>query len=1298
MDSRKASNHFTPRNKHFQYSILAIIAALICASVSMGIHHSRTAKHQREPLTAATQQRILASLIKMPLRFEANQGQTDPSVKFITKGAGYNLFLTTNELVFTSQNTNLSTKQSIIDTQRDTSPQPTTINVLRAQFIGANLNHKVTGNNRLASITNYYLGKDPKKWYTHIPSYGTVAYQNIYPGIDATFYGNAEQLEYDIHVQPKTNPNVLRLGFVGAKNLNIDAQGNLILGINSKTTLTMLKPVIYQEIHGIKHNCSGSFTLFANNQVGFKIGDYDKTQALIIDPLLVYSTYLGGQIQLLSGQSATTSAGYGITMDDSGNAYVVGATDSVGFPPAMLNYAAYNFPVNVFVTKINADGNWHTDGTTLNSSVNYTTILGGDTENTYPSVGKAIAIDSEGNAYVTGNTQTATFPNTTNSYQSSYTAGNTSAFFTKLNQTGTILYSTYLHGTDTLETTTITSGNSIAVEHATNPVVYLTGSTTSPSFPTTPNAYQKHTDYPKAPTNAFMTVFNPFSSGDNSLLYSTYLGATSTDSSTTEAYGIAVNGNPRDSIKVYLTGVTNSAYFPQVSAFRGPGGNTQAFITIFSFSDTESANPVFSSYFGLKPSETDSSDTQGNGIALDNLDNFYVTGFTTSQLFYTTAEAYQTNPIPGHSAFVAKFLNNTTVPYYSTYLHANTTDGSDTRANSIAIDSTENAYITGHTNSVNFPTAGSPFQSTLSLAGDTDVFIAKFNPEGSALSYSTYLGSAPSTALDPTPGARDNEGNGIAVNANSFNVVGSTNGALFPATTNSISASLNQNRLVNLPPPTSNQDAFVARFLNIDAPNYTSHKTKVMSTNGQRDVFDVIANSNLTGGTPYIWATAHDKDSNDYEQIYLNTDPTSVEWMTSCSSISTPNTTIAGLFGIDKTNLTGSTNPSLTSAYLPTSVGAQRITSSTPTTCAATSIADTTNPNMAGYLQLPPDYPNGPIISYYIKHNGINPNHDAVVFRESYDEGQTWSDITPINIIDPDPLATTLHINAIDGAYMPWTTDHAIYGARPYDVYIGTDDGFYHCQAGDDFSGNRSCTSGQAAYGVPWNPNGWWHWTNIGRVTAISYKYTSPIPSDYNASILAKSLLIVGSNKGLFVSVDGANLLSTPLSPNPTITDENYYITKIATDNSNIYATWFHTSAPAHKSKSTLSAYTPTNLIQNICNPSAGKPTAGIDDGGLTIAKVYYNDPKYPGDVAHLEPLAYYNYANHTNDFFGPIFLGVTALVNSNGNATHIYTADLGLSCNGGGIVRFDPSDSSSNKAPNREKNTIKSSTNSVNK
>ena len=659
------------------------------------------------PADAATQAQVSSSYGKLPLSFEINRGQTDAQVKFLARGQGYGLFLTPREAVLSLRVAQAKTAQA-----RKPAPgkgakadEPARSAVVRMRLAHANSHPELSGLDPVPGTSNYFIGNDPGKWQTEIAHYARVKYAAVYPGIDLVYHGNQRQLEYDFVLAPGADPKRIELVFEGARRLSLDKQGNLVLA-TAGGELVQRKPVVYQEAQGKRTEVEGRYVLRGRNRAGFHVASYDTRRPLVIDPVLSFSTYLGG-----SGEDR----GYGIAVDASGNAYVTGTTASSNFSTTAGAYQRVygGGSYDAFVTKLNATG----------TALTYSTYLGGSGDDEAWS----IAVDAGGNVYLTGLTDSSNFPTTAGTYQTVYSGGSYpfDAFVAKLNAGGTALvYSTYLGGSGG------DYGYGIAVDGSGN--AYVTGSTGSSNFPTTAGAYQTVSS---GGGDAFVTKLN---AAGTALVYSTLLGGSGAD------YGadIAVDGGGN----VYVMGPTASSNFPTTAgAYQTVygGGSYDAFVTKLNATGTAL---LYSSLLG------GSGWGPGFGITLDGSGNAYVTGYTASSNFPTTAGAYQRVYGGGsYDAFVTKLNATGTALVYSTYLGGSGGDG----GNSIVVDASGNAYLSGTTVSSNFPTTADAHQFV--NAGGGDAFVTKLNAAGSAFVYSTYLGG---TGSDSGPGiAMDGSGN-----------------------------------------------------------------------------------------------------------------------------------------------------------------------------------------------------------------------------------------------------------------------------------------------------------------------------------------------------------------------------------------------------------------------------------------------------------------------------------------------------------------------------------------------------------
>src|SRR5712692_6105834 len=522
---------------------------------------------------------VATSHAKLPISFEPNLGQADKQVKFLSRSRDYGLFLTSTEAVLVT-----------------TGPQGTS--VLKTKLLGSDSKAEVAGIDPLPGKVNYFRGSDPRKWQADIPTYARVRYREVYRGIDLVYHGRQGQLEYDFIVNPGANPKAITLGFEGVESLDLTAAGDLALRTPGGT-IVHHRPLIYQEIAGARREISGGYVIKGATRVGFQVDRYDSRQALVIDPTLAFSTYLGG-----SGEDL----GRAIALDATGNIYVAGSTTSHDFPTANALQPVYRggvcrfdsprtFPCpDVFVAKLNPTG----------SALLYATYLGGsDSDEAF-----GIAVDAAGNAYVTGTTRSSNFP-TANAFQPRYGGTRTDlfggdAFVTKLSPTGSVLYSTYLGGTLN------DIGYAIAVDSRGN--AYVTGAAASRDFPLVRPLQATHGG---ALDDVFVAKLDPTGAA---LLYSTFLGGNGRDN----AFGIAVDsaGN------AYITGFTGSTDFPTANAIQAAhaGGSVDAFVAKL---NPAGSGLVYSTYLGGSNSD------EGRAIAVDSAGNAYVTGATTSTNFPT---------------------------------------------------------------------------------------------------------------------------------------------------------------------------------------------------------------------------------------------------------------------------------------------------------------------------------------------------------------------------------------------------------------------------------------------------------------------------------------------------------------------------------------------------------------------------------------------------------------------------------------------------------------------------------------
>jgi hypothetical protein len=646
--------------------------------------------------------RVREDYSQLPLRFEVNRGQTDAQVQFLARGSGSTLFLTAGEAVLRFQQPAPANA---------TAPET----VLRMQFLGAKATPQLVGREELPGKVNYFYGDDPAQWHTNVPTYAGVEYREIYAGINLVYYSHQQQLEYDFVVAPGANPNAIALRFTGADRVGLDAQGDLVLD-SAGASVRQHKPFVYQEVNGAKQEIASSYVLQSAQQVGFHVAAYDSKRPLVIDPVISYSTYLGG-----SGADAAT----GIALDGAGNAYITGNTASIDFPIAGMPFEPESpgpySTSHAFVAKLTPSGSGPSD-------LIYSTYLGGHGYD----YAFGISVDADGNAYVTGKTRALhlpecdpllgwtfnDFPTTPDSYKPlwgdvSYPPncglGIAKAFASKLNPDGSaLLYSTYFGGN--LSDSEVDAGYGIAVVPGTPGEFYMTGfasSVTPSGFPITIGPAYPGGSHP------FLARLDSPLPGVAGLVYSKYLDD---PPSFGAGYGVAVDSEGN----AYVTGESDfKAFVTKV----GPTGS--------------------SIYFKFLRDSSGNLDV-GQAIAVDATGHAYVTGFTTAPDFPVTDGAvdFHHPHDPGHhgfyhEAFVTKLNPAGTDLDYSTYL------GCGDEGTGIDVDLAGNIYVTGFTGEMFFP-LWNAFQP-LYGGGPHDAFVTKINPNSPPpphLVWSSFLGGS----------------------------------------------------------------------------------------------------------------------------------------------------------------------------------------------------------------------------------------------------------------------------------------------------------------------------------------------------------------------------------------------------------------------------------------------------------------------------------------------------------------------------------------------------------------------------
>jgi Beta-propeller repeat/Domain of unknown function DUF11 len=816
--------------------LVAAFAAIMLSAAGLAFYFSTGVRTAKSTAPGSANNRSLPSKLKqtalsVPLFFELNQGQTAPQVKFLAHGAGYGLFLTADEAVLKLQAPPVNSRPSVADAKRGPS------SVIRMHLEGANSAARISGASPLPGKSNYFIGNDPSKWRRDVPQFARVQYQSVYPGVDLVYYGNQGQLEYDFQVAPGSDPSQIALSFNGA-SAHIDIAGvsgnagDLILS-TSGGDVRFRAPRIYQPATSPsskdEKDIPGSFRQLADNKIGFSIGAYDHSRALVIDPVLNYSTYLGGSL---------TESLVKVAVDSAGMIYVAGSTDSTDFPlsvaPSVPLQSTLNGAENIFISKINPLPQ------SGSPALVFSTYLGGSGTDSLA----GIAVDSANNIYVAGSTTSGDFPTTSNAFQT--TATGSHGFLTKislgLNSAYALSYSTYLAGNGTDAVT------GLAID--TNQNAYVTGDTTSSNaaslaagFPANPNGYQTVSNSP-GNSQFFASKINTNGSGQLSMLYSTYFGGGYPATATATGGGIAVDpaGN---AVNMYISGTTNmppglgpngEPGFPLFNAQQGclneasvtsgcaaPTTNTDAFVAKIN-PNAPASTPIYSTYLG------GSGDEAGTAVAVDTSGIAYVTGSTNSTNWVCTScvSGFQLSYGGGNTdAFIAKIGNIVGSVYPLTYFTYIGGSGDDI-GEAIVVDSVQAAHVVGSTTSTNLPVTANTYQAA--SGGGQDAFVASISTTLSGVGagdFLTYLG-----------GSGTDQGTGVALDVfgNTY-AAGTTKSGNFPVT----AATAYQTTLHGT------QDAFVSKIgsassLTVTVPTTSPSPNPVAAGTQVAFTFDVTNN------------------------------------------------------------------------------------------------------------------------------------------------------------------------------------------------------------------------------------------------------------------------------------------------------------------------------------------------------------------------------------------------------------------------------------------------------------------------
>ncbi|HEV2697325.1 MAG TPA: SBBP repeat-containing protein, partial [Terriglobales bacterium] len=692
---------------------------------------------------------VAAIFGRLPLGFEPNQGQSDSRVRFLTRGAGYSLFLTENQA-----------ELALPPNQREHADPA----VVQMQLAGANHDASITGLNQLPGHSNYFIGNNASRWHRNVPQFSRVKYHGIYSGIDLDFYGKQGRLEYDFAVNPGADFRQIELDFTGAQALRVAPNGDLVLALRGRE-LRFEAPQLYQQSSSARQRIEGKFVLRSKDRVGFEVGEYDRSRTLVIDPVLSFSTYLGGSGAESCTAITNPTLGFvphcpAIKVDSAQRVYIAGATTDTAAFPAPASGAGKILPLggasDVFVARINSSG----------TALDFTSFIGGSGMD-YPT---GVGVDSGFNVYLAGTTNSSDFPTTAGALQS--TATGTHVFVSKLDPTGSAnLYSTYLAGSGT------DMASALAVDSQGREYVF--GTTSSPDFPVTAGALQGTA---KATNQFFFSKIDPTANGSNSLAYSTFIGGSSPGTGTVSGGGIAVDS----SFNVYLAGGTTFTDMPLLNAFlgtfptKGSSGNSSVWAARLNApaANTQQYTPSYETYFG------GTGDDVAYDVASDGT-NTYVTGSTSSSdiTVPTGVSAFQSTFGGATDAFVAKFgvptttgTTQGTVPLsYFTYLGGSSTDAGLAIVSDIGTSS-GNVRVTGFTDSSNFPAQNDPFQG--SSGGGRDAFLARIVTTTTTSSTTTTADTSSASFLG---GSATDIGTSIAVDTalNTY-VTGETFSPNFP--------------------------------------------------------------------------------------------------------------------------------------------------------------------------------------------------------------------------------------------------------------------------------------------------------------------------------------------------------------------------------------------------------------------------------------------------------------------------------------------------------------------------------------
>jgi uncharacterized protein (TIGR03437 family) len=637
-------------------NLVSLVTATLAGSMCL-----LAASVSERSLVPPSPKQIVDTRVRVPLAFEPNLGQAPAEVRWISRTPDRTFLLTGNEAVM------------VLNSDRESA-------TVRMKVVGGRSSAQTEGLDKLASTSNYFIGKEPGEWRTAVPHYGRVRYKNVYPGIDVVYYSSDRRLEYDFVLAPGADPSRIELAYEGADRMRVDSNGDLVLEANGRS-IRQIRPRVYQVADGKQQEIAGAYRIREGNHVEFALAKYDRNRELVIDPVLQYSTYLGQD---------GYDAGVAVATDQNGDILITGVTNSTRFPTTQKAQQNPGGDSDAFIAKFSAAG-----------QLVWMSYLGGFKNE----IGRSIAVDQTGNAYVVGYTESDNFPIKNGAYQQF--GGVFDAFLVKISPDGQqFLYSTYIGGSaydDAFGLAVNSDGDA-----------YVTGMTVSFDFPVR-SAFQT------GPAGGGGDIFvTKLSTTRSNVFYSTYVGGNGVDGGT----GIAIDnaGN------AYVTGGTTSSIFPVMAPIQGTMRGVQ---DAFLFKLNPAGNSlVYATFLG------GTGEDNGFRVAVDGQGSAYLYGYTKSTDF-PVKNAFQAASGGLFDVFLTKFSPAGDALVYSTYLGGNQDDFG---FGNIVVDAGGTAYISGYTKSANFPTRN-PMQGSYG-GGMYDAFVARLAPQGNALLYSSYIGGS----------------------------------------------------------------------------------------------------------------------------------------------------------------------------------------------------------------------------------------------------------------------------------------------------------------------------------------------------------------------------------------------------------------------------------------------------------------------------------------------------------------------------------------------------------------------------